>query len=876
MEGSTRRWEEFPDAMLDVVVRHDQVLIDTIEDHGGTMINYTGDGVVASFDHTDQAVVAAADMQRRLAATDFSSVGGLRARIAVHLGDVVDRDGEYFGWALNVAARLNAAGHGGQVVLSGPAAESLTALAAAGLSLQLLGEQRLRDVAQPLAIYQLNGPDLPSTFPPLRSASPVRRLPAPTKSLLGRDDDLARARHLVGQDRLVTVVGPRGVGTSRLAAEVAHRERNAFANGAVRLDFTAVESDAVAAAAATALGVGTRAGQSVEQSLLDWLADQALLIVVEHWERVHESVRDLARAMLDAAPHCTVLATGSRPLDVDGESLLRLGPLDAASAAALFVDRASATGVTVTADASVRSLCDRLDGMPLSIEVAAANTSTYSVAELHDLLDRGDGPGSTTRAMVEAISIAIDALPPGMEPMLLATGVFAGRFDRGGFARVCAPELTPAEAAEALGELVNRSLVHLADSDGRLQFRLLGTVAETIRQRTTPEAAADTTRRFVSFVTEFIGEAADELRGPDELLAQRRLTQQFPNVRAAFDRSLALNDLDSAVTIATTLWDYAFMRFNDEYFSWSERLLADYPDAPQERLAPVRGVAALSAWFRDELDASLRWADEALLAEEQLDLDFDLPARLAKINATVYSGAGAAPPELFAQQADYQRSRPERYFHVNVRTQNSIMATWLGQTDSALHNGLEAVRLARESENPSSLAFALWGLASAVEVDDPVQAETFYANALAAAREVENQWLTALVQMSLASLRRRVGSAVDAAPLLLGLLDLLTRAGHHSHLWATLRLCGIVVGDLGDDVLAVQLRTWVDGVKLAMPATPADASALDAVQARIVDDHGEAWVARQGRLTAMWNTDSAVSAARAALERHLAEAVPAS
>jgi hypothetical protein len=286
-------------------------------------------------------------------------------------------------------------------------------------------------------------------------------------------------------------------------------------------------------------------------------------------------------------------------------------------------------------------------------------------------------------------------------------------------------------------------------------------------------------------------------------------------------------------------------------------------------VAPAIGVAALGAWIRDDLDDAYEWSKRALRLERELDLAFDLPARLALINATVYSGDGAAPPEIFAEQAEYQRSRPELYFHVNVATQTSVMSTWLGDRAAAERRALRAVTLARQSRNPSSLAYALWALGSAIEEDDPLRAESLLGTALEIARNVHNGWITALVQMSLASLRRRVSSPIDAVPLLLDQLDLLWKAGNRSHLWATIRLCSLVAGDLGDDELAFGLDASVAAASLAMPALPADAAALRAQDERIRAHHPPEWLERTSAISATWDLDTIVATIRSDFDRAL-------
>jgi hypothetical protein len=315
------------------------------------------------------------------------------------------------------------------------------------------------------------------------------------------------------------------------------------------------------------------------------------------------------------------------------------------------------------------------------------------------------------------------------------------------------------------------------------------------------------------------------------------------------------------------------MRMNDECFRWAERLIATFTARDQEALvAPAIGVAALGAWIRDDLDDAYEWSHRALRLEGEFDLEFDLPARLALINATVYSGDGAAPPEIFAEQAEFQRARPELYFHVNVNTQMSMMSTWLGDREAAERRALRALALARQSRNPSSIAYALWALGTAIEQDDPLRAESLLGSALETAREVNNAWVTALVQMSLASLRRRISSPIDAVPLLLDQLDLLWRAGHRSHLWATVRLCSLVAGDLRNDELAFGLESSVAQAGLAMPALPVDAEALQAQNQRIRETYPPEWAERTVAIAATWDVDTIVGMIQADFDRAVAAA----
>lgn len=877
IEGSSGRWERFPDAMADALARHDEQLLEVVERRNGSSVAHTGDGIIAAFPDAADAVEAALDMRRTLATVDFSSVDGLPIRYAVHVGDVIDRNGELYGWALNVAARLNALGRGGQILLSWEAVERVRERLPPDLRVTALGRFQLRDIAAPVEVFQLDGPGPPIDFGPLRTSGRVYQVPAPTTPLIGRDAEMEALRHTLRSNRLVSLIGPVGIGTSRLATELATDDvvLSRFDHGASRFDLGEVDEATVLDVVATGLGVNRRPDQGATGSIVESLRGRSLLLVLDHADRHPGPAGDLIGALLAGSGRISVLVTGSRPLGMAGEAIHRLAPLSPEHAAELFRDRAVAAGAAgrdpnVFPEAEVRRLGDQLDRVPLSLVAAASGANLYTVAELLDRYARPveGGEAATVGPTATAVRTSIESLPPDLRAMVVAATVFAGHFDRAAFAAVCAPGSTAAAADAALIELSNRSLVQI-DGVDQPRFRLLRVVAGEAARLASDGEMSDANDRFRSFVLDLVSRAAADLRGPDEVAAHRRLGHHFDNIRRVFELALESKDLDTAARITTELWDYAFMRFNDEYFRWSDQLLDVFPGDDERRLGPVLGVAALGAWFHDDLDATRRRADRALQLERDLDLDFDLPARLALINAAVYSGAPGPPAEIYLEQEQYQRARPERYFLVNVETQNAVMATWLGQADVAVRRGVKAVQLAEESGNPSSLAFAVWGLGTALGPDDPLQAEALLARAVENARLVGNQWLTALGQLSLAALRRRTGSPIEAAPLLVDLLELLTRAGHRSHLWAALRLCGLVLGELGVTHLAVQLHHLVVTANLAMPALPADQAEVDAQRARILAERGEDWVARTELLASAWTLPSTVDVVRTELNRQL-------
>ena len=876
IEGSTRRWEEFPEAMVTALERHDDLLDRVVTEHRGTPFHSSGDGMIASFEDPADALAAAVEAQREISDDDWSAVGGLTVRMCVHVGDVVLRDGEPYGWALNFGSRLNAIGHGGQTLLSAAAVEALTDELSGATTCTSLGRHRLRDIVQPAEVFELSAPGLAHDFPPLRGTVRPVTLVELANRLVGRETDVSDVVELLGDHRLVTIVGPPGIGGRRVATAAANRLASQHAHGVQHADLADVSPQQMVEAIATALGVGRRRGLSVEQSLVEWIGEHDVLLVLEHIERGVETIARLLRSALAHTSGLRVLCTSQRPLDVDGERVRRLDPLRLDDAVALFIQCAVSSGGNAEDTPALRALCEQLDRMPLSIEIVAGGTAAYSVEELAEMLARRELPeplngDMSMRSLTNAVAVAVAGLEPDRRSMLESATVFSGPFDRTAFSAVCAPDIDGPHAHAALNDLITRSLIHVERGSGPDQFRLLHHVADAVRDRADTATLAAAEHRFTALMIELVAEAAAGLRGPEEQLWDLRLGRHFDNIGVAVGRSIASGDVASATSLVVPMWEYGFMRMNDECFRWAERLIATFTARDQEALvAPAIGVAALGAWIRDDLDDTYEWSRRALRLERELGLGFDLPARLALINATVYSGDGTAPPEIFAEQADFQRDRPELYFHVNVNTQMSVMSTWLGDRDAAERRALRAVSLARQSRNPSSIAYALWALGTAIEEDDPLRAESLLGTALETAREVNNDWITALVQMSLASLRRRVSSPIDAVPLLLDQLDLLWRSGHRSHLWATVRLCSLVAGDLQNDELAFGLESSVAHAGLAMPALPADATALRQQNERIRTTHPPEWAERTAAIAATWDVDTIVGQIRADFDRALA------
>ena len=385
VEGSTRRWEADADAMRAALAAHDEVLRTAIEAHGGFMFKHTGDGVCAAFASPRSAVDAAVAAQRALE---------LPVRMGIATGEAELREADYFGAVLNRAARVMAAGHGGQILL----AESTAGLLS-GVDLLDLGPRRLRDVPTPVGVFQVRAPGLRAEFPPLRAldTSPGNLRPA-TTSLIGRESEVAEVEAAVKAHRLVTLTGVGGVGKTRLALEVAARLADEFPDGVWFFELAAVtDPAAVPDAVAAVLGITQQPGKTVSESVAAALEGRVRLLVFDNCEHVLDAAADLVEAILAHSATVKILATSREGLGVADEQLWPVPSLDVgagidSAAVDLFVERAQGVAPRFSvADAdeaaAVVEICRRLDGIPLAIELAASRMASMTASEVRDRLD---------------------------------------------------------------------------------------------------------------------------------------------------------------------------------------------------------------------------------------------------------------------------------------------------------------------------------------------------------------------------------------------------------------------------------------------------------------------------------------------------------
>lgn len=571
IEGSTRLWETEPRRMGPALERHDTVARAAVARHGGRVVKMTGDGLHAAFDDAAAALAAAVDMQLEVSHPP-EGVLPLAVRCGLHLGADEQRGGDFFGPAVNRAARVTAAAHGGQVLLTQAVAERVADRLPAGTSLRALGIVRLRDVSTSEQIFQVADPRLRSDFPPLRSlAGTPNNLPHPVNSFVNRTRELEEVRAMLGDPgvRLLTLLGMGGLGKSRLALQAARPLLDDFPDGLWFVELAPVaDARSVPQTVASVLGVKDPSGGPIVDALIRYLADTTVLLVLDNCEHLVQACAELARQLLQSAPQVKLLATSRDALQIAGETVLHVPPLAAPEvdaettpdalaqidAVRLFIERASAAQpafrVTEHNAAAAAAICRRLDGIPLALELAAARTRAMSVEAISERLDErfkllvsGDRTALPRQRTLRAlIDWSYDLLTPAERVLLARLSVFAGGWTLEGAEAVgMGGGVEAAEVTVLLARLVEKSLVVMEADTGR--YRMLETVRQYARdclERAGDEAPTRT--RHLGFFLEFAEAVRCKLAGPEQGTWLTRLDLERENLLAAHNWCSSLQE----------------------------------------------------------------------------------------------------------------------------------------------------------------------------------------------------------------------------------------------------------------------------------------------------------------------------------------------
>jgi predicted ATPase/class 3 adenylate cyclase len=695
IEGSTRLWESEPGRMAAALRRHDDLIKVSIEEAGGYVFKTVGDAFCAAFWTAEAAVAAALAAQRALGCENWATHRPLRVRMGLHTGVCEERDGDYFGPVVNRVARLEAVAHGGQIVLSGSTAELVSQSLSDDAALRDLGFHRLKDLGRPEHVFQLEAPFLEAEFPPLASLDNPElpnNLPSVVNAFVGRERELSEVRTLVGSARIVTLTGAGGSGKTRLALEVAAELLDTTADGVWFADLAPVtDGEQIPAVVAAVLGLPDQCGPDLGEAVVDALGHQDILILLDNCEHLVDSAAKFCEQVIRHCPRVRILATSREPLGIDGERVYRvpslsLPPADAGSTAdlarsdavLLFAERARLHDPGFRLDersaALVATLCRRLDGIPLALELAAARLSSMSLSQITERLDQRfrllTGGSRNAMPRQQTLQATVDwsfgLLTVPERDMLVRLSVFAGGFDLEAAEAICSSRGTSAadtlDVLDQLGSLVDKSLVIADRTPGSVRYRLLETIRQYSAQELLRTAGDGEVQRVRDLHADYFLTLAQiarpALTGHEQAVWLRRLDPEWDNLRAVFLHLEAASRADDVLRLGVALERFAISRGHADVLTALQRAITKPGVVLSSLLVEALVVTSrLTGLFlrKDvgELATGKRHAEQALaLARELGDIRLEARALAQLADACYFEHDPSAVRALARQGAE--------------------------------------------------------------------------------------------------------------------------------------------------------------------------------------------------------------------------------
>ncbi|MGA8533724.1 MAG: adenylate/guanylate cyclase domain-containing protein [Candidatus Tumulicola sp.] len=844
IEGSTARWEHDREAMEPALARHDALMYAALEARDAYVFKTVGDEFCAAFATAPDAIAAALDAQRALAAADFAAVDGLRVRMALHTGSAAERDGDYFGPTVNRVARLLAIGHGGQVLVSGVTTDLVQGALPGQTSLRDLGEHRLKDLARPEQVYQLLSPDLAADFPPLLSLGILpNNLPLQLTTFVGREAEIGAIISLIEKYRLVTLVGSGGVGKTRLSLQVAANLLDGSGDGVWFIELAPIiNGEYIPSTVALALGLTLAPKGNPVENLVRALKGKHALLVFDNCEHLVEPAARVISAILHACPTVKVLASSRQGLGVAGEAVYRVPSLvlpakDEAhlSAAdtlryesvALFAERAAAASATFSLTDEnapiVADICRRLDGIPLAIELAAARVRMLSPKQLRDRLDerfrlltggsRDVMPRQQTlRALIDW---SHDLLDEFERVLFRRLAIFVDGFTLEGAAAVgSGEEPDELDAFDVLASLVDKSLV-LAEARGdALRYRLLESTrayaAEKLEDAGERDLVAGCHLRYLRDHFAELRERVERTTRAADFVAA--LQTELDDVRAALDGALTRsNAIGGGELLANIYGSWQAIGLDAEGMARCEAYLAALP-ADQSRLR-ARLSTALAGMLSQSLH-TLRAFELAKQAVEHARASGDDSSLAWALNmyaftATSLHRLGDAERALNETEAIPATSASLR---IDLLIQRALLSQNRGDLDTAARVLEELRKKSRSLGNPRGEQIAMINLTTVEYARGQTQrAIAITREVLSAVRSGADKSLLGILLNNLAGYLAATGDLPGVAAAAREAIGIrAAREPDHAHVAVAIDHLALFFALRGDRVRAATLESYAD------------------------------------------------------------------
>lgn len=587
--GSSRLWEKFPQLMGAALARHDELIRNAAESNGGHVFKTVGDAFCVAFDAPQHAIMAAVTAQRALIVEDWSAIGELHVRMGIHTGVAEFRGGDYFGGTLNRAARIEAAAHGGQILLSQVTVDLLEDAHFASATFKSLGNHRLRNLDRPEHLFQATVPGLRDIFPPPKSMEILpNNLPVQSTSFIGRDHEMEEIRHLMERTSLLTLIGTGGTGKTRLALEVGARLINDFSGGVWLIELAPISDPTrIVEVITTALDIREEPDNPLKTTLINSLRDREVLLILDNCEHLLAASSTLAGELLRSCPRLKIIATSRHSLGLAGEQTFPVPPLSMLDvriheltgpnvaetlsqfdAVKLFIERATAVRpdfrVTNANAPALAEVCSRLDGIPLAIELAAARVRVLDIDQIAERLNdrfrllRGGHRNSLPhqQTLQALIDWSHDLLSDQERVVFRRLGAFVGGRTLAALEAVCSGDgIEDYEILDLIQQLIDKSLVTVErDTIGEPRYTMIESVWQYAKEKLEASGEADGIReRHLDYFLKFAEKAAPKLEGAEQKDWLERAFNESLNFRVATEWAIKTGNIEAGLRLLSSL-----------------------------------------------------------------------------------------------------------------------------------------------------------------------------------------------------------------------------------------------------------------------------------------------------------------------------------
>ena len=742
IEGSTRGWATYEGRFHAALLRHNELLRQAIAAHNGYEVKTIGDAFMVAFDTPLDAALCALEMERLIEAEPFEEVNGLRVRIGLHTGDIEPSEGDYFGNPVNRTARIEAAAHGGMILMSEDTAQRLTEDLPDGASLIDFGFHTLKDLGAPLKLFGLTHVDLPvRDYPRLNTLPPeLHNFPAELTSFVGRDREIRELTDMLveGKKRLITLTGPGGTGKTRLSLQVAAECVQHFKHGMWLVELAGVSrAQDVPGAVAIALGIPLSTDGDVKTQVLAHLKTRTCLLVLDNFEQVVEAARFVNDLMKQCA-NVSILVSSRELLQIAGEQEYPLEPLGLPpdsvtvktwqqyASLRLFVERCMAArpAFSVTEDnlGDVVTICRRVEGLPLAMELTASlsrgMTPQQIVPRLQDRLrllasSRRDLE-PRQRSMRGAIDWSYDLLTEDERALFAELSVFVGGFSAEAVDAVCETPL----AFDLIFTLRDKSLVRGVEVDGEMRYSMLETLREYAKEKREAEnISPDLCARHAAYYLEQAQNWSAQLDGPDAADAQRNLQREIDNMRTGMDWAVGQDNCDMVSGYGRSLARFFITRGlyeeGDQRLATAEGACRRGSDQTslallllqRGRIAMQRtNLAAAHEFYQTSYDISKQIGDTKRLVPPIVNLGI----------IAFYRNDYPHAESIWEEGLSLARETQQISYEAALLDNLGILATNKGDFEGATHYYQQALRIHRHAKDKRLTAYALMHLAESL------------------------------------------------------------------------------------------------------------------------------------------------------------------